>query len=166
MSDINVLKPGLLEFIFYDNSKKKVPWQSKARKDWWTDEAKLAYSKKRSQSEFSRKIERFNAFSSFVKCGKCGLSYRRQTRYYKNGDQLKCFTCPSPADECSNSTINQSLLEDLVTEKLNLPSFYKEEMYKNLSHISIQDNKLTFHYKGGHEHTISYENPIRPKPKT
>lgn len=165
VSDINVLKPGLLEFVFYDGSKKKVPWQSKARKDWWTDEVKLAYSNMRSQSEFSRKIERFNAFSSFIKCGKCGLSYRRQTRYYTNGDKLKFFTCPAPADECSNSTINQSLLEDLVTEELNLPSFDKEDMYKHLSHISIEDNKLTFYYKDGHKHTISYENPIRPRPK-
>ncbi|MDD7305394.1 recombinase family protein [Anaerococcus sp. AGMB00486] len=165
ISDINVLKPGLLEFIFKDGHKEKVEWKSTAKKDRWTDEVRLNYSKKRSDPNLNRKISRYNEFTSFVKCEKCGKSYRRQKLYHVNGDIVICYYCSSKKSICENSPVNLSVLEELTAKELGLKAFDKDIMIEKLSHISINDYTLTFHYKDGKKATYKYENPISPKPK-
>ncbi|MFM1524452.1 MULTISPECIES: recombinase family protein [Helcococcus] len=165
VSDINVLEPGLLEFAFNDGKKVKTNWKSTAKKDWWTDEVKLKHAKLRQSPEFSRKIERFNEFSSFIKCDKCNRNYRRQIRKYKNGDKKIYFLCSSPASECQNSTIDLKVLKNLVAKELNLDRFDSNKMIEAFSHLSIKENTLNFHYKNGNTTSTHYENIKRPRPK-
>lgn len=165
ITDINVLKPGLLEFVFKDKHKEKVSWKSTAKKDWWTDEERLKYSKRRQSPEFSRKIDRFNEFSSFIKCEKCGKSYRRQKLNYANGDEKVYYHCSSPSSKCKNSTINLSILENLVAEELGLDKFDNKVMIDKLSKLGIKDNVLYFYYKNGKISNKEYCNPKRRKYK-
>lgn len=165
ITDINVLEPGLLEFVFIDGNKKKVNWKSTAKKDWWTDEARLKYAKLRQNPEFSRKINRFNNFSSFIKCEKCGKSYRRQKQKYANGDEAICYYCSSPSSECKNSAIYLTVLENIVAEELNLDKFDSKIMIDKLSKLGIEDNVIYFYYKDGKITNREYSNPVRSKPK-
>ena len=165
ITDINVLKPGLLEFVFKDGHKEKVEWESTARKDWWTDQARLEYSKVRLNPEFSRKIDRFNNFSSFIKCEKCGKSYRRQKAKYANGEEKICYYCSTPASQCQNSTIQLQVLEELISKELEIEKFDSKIMIEKLSKLGIKDNTLYFYYKDGRVTSTEYENPIRMRPK-
>ncbi|MDO5714901.1 MAG: zinc ribbon domain-containing protein, partial [Tissierellia bacterium] len=165
VSDINVLEPGLLEFVYMDGKKEKVSWKSTARKDWWTDEARRKYAKLRQTPEFSRSIERFNEFSSFIKCEKCGLSYRRQKSKYTNGDIKVSYHCPTPASKCKNSSIHLPALESLVANELNLDHFDSKVMTDTFSKLGIKDHLIYFYYKDGIVTSRHYENPIRERPK-
>ena len=165
ITDINVLKPGLLEFVFKDGHKEKVEWKSTARKDWWTDQARLEYSQKRQNPEFSRKIDRFNNFTSFIKCEKCGKSYRRQNSKYANGEETISYYCSTPASQCQNSTIKLQALEELISKELGLEKFDSNIMIEKLSKLGIKDNTLYFYYKDGRVTSTEYKNPIRIKPK-
>lgn len=165
IKDINVLEPGLLEFVFIDGRKEKIKWKSTAKKDWWTDEARLEYAKSRQNPEFSRKINRFNHFSSFITCEKCGKSYRRQKDKYANGDEKIYYYCSSSSSKCKNSTIQLSVLENLIAEELGLDSFDSKIMIDKLAKIGIKDNTIYFYFKDGRVTTRKYSNPVRPKPK-
>lgn len=161
---INVLKPGLLEFLLKNGRRQQVKWQSTAKKDWWTDERKVAYAKSRSDPEFSRKIERFNEFSSFIKCEKCGRSYRKQYRYLKSGEKPAFYMCGSPASECRNSTIYLTVVQEIITRELGLEKFDGEVMREKLSHLSVKDSQLTLHFKNGQIKTYDYKNPKTKRP--
>lgn len=165
ISDINVLEPGLLEFVFHNGKRQKEHWKSTAKKDRWTEEARLEYSKKRSDPELNRKNKRFNPLTSFIKCEKCGASYNRQTRYYKDGGQLIFYNCKTPASQCKNSTIHLTTIEAMVAKELNLDSYDSDEMIKHLSKISIKYYKITFHYRDGHTTTKAFEKPKRREVK-
>lgn len=165
ITDINVLEPGVLEFILIDGSKKKVKWKSTAKKDRWTKDARKQYSKTRSSPEVNRKNKRYNNFTSFVKCEKCGKSYIRQKQKYANGDKKVYYLCSSPSKICKNSTIHLSVLEELISKELGLKEFDSNIMIEKLTHVGIEDNAIVFHYKNGKITKVKYKNPIRPKPK-
>lgn len=165
ISDINVLEQDILEFVYKDGIKEKVKWKSTARKDWWTEDKRESYSKTRSDPNLNRTIARYNDFTSFVKCEKCGMSYRRQKKKYDNGDERIYYLCSSPSIKCKNSTIDLSVLEDLIAKELNLEKFDSKVMIERFSKIGIKDNKLIFHYKDGRETSTDYSNPIRQKPQ-
>lgn len=163
ISDINVLKPGLLEFVFKDGHKEKLEWKSTARKDWWTEQARLEHSKLRQNPEFSRKIDKFNNFTSFIKCEKCGKSYIRQKIKHANGEKTICYYCSTPSSQCENSSIQLHVLEELISKELRLEKFDSNVMIEKLSKLSIKDNTLYFYYKDGTVTNTCYENPIRQK---
>lgn len=162
---INVLEPGLLEFVFKDGAKKEIAWKSTAKKDRWTKDARKQYSKTRSSPEVNRKNKRYNNFTSFVKCEKCGKSYIRQKQKYANGDKKVYYLCSSPSKICKNSTIHLSVLEELISKELGLKEFDSNIMIEKLTHVGIEDNTIVFHYKNGKITKVKYKNPIRPKPK-
>lgn len=162
---INVLEPGLLEFVFINGEKKKLSWKSTAKKDWWTDKARREYAKLRQSPEFNRTVARFDNFTSFVKCEKCGKSYRRHIYKYANGDKSVYYLCGSPNKICINKTIHLSVLEKLIAIELGLEKFDSEIMIEKLSHVGIYDDNLVFHYKDGKISKVKFENPIRKKPK-
>lgn len=126
---------------------------------------RLKYAKLRQNPEFSRKINRFNHFSSFIKCEKCGKSYRRQKDKYANGDEKIYYYCSSPSSKCKNSTIHLSVLENLIADELELDSFDSKIMIEKLSEIGIKDNTIYFYFKDGKVTNRKYHNPVRPKLK-
>lgn len=158
ISDINVLEPGLLEFVHKDGSKEKVPWKSTAKKDWWTDSVRLAYSKTRSDPIVNRRNKQFNDFTSFIKCEKCGKSFRRQKSKHVNGDEKVSYYCSTPASLCKNSTIDLQVLEKLVCEELGLTEFDSKIMIEKLSKLGIKDNVIYFYYKDGKVSSREYVN--------
>lgn len=164
ISAINVLEPGKLEFVFHDGHRQMIEWKSTAKKDWWTDERKVAYAKSRSDPKFSRTIGRFNEFSSFIKCEKCGKSYRKQFRYLKSGKKPAFYMCSSPASECQNSTIYLTVVQEIITRELGLEKYDGDVMIEKISHLSVRDNQIALHFKDGQIKTVDYENPKTKRP--
>lgn len=156
--DIYVLAPGLLEFVLKSGERKKVYWESTAKKDWWTDETRLKLAKQRSTPEFSRKIIRFNEFTSFIKCEKCGVNYRCQSSSYVDGSRNIRYHCSTPASECKNNSITLDTLKDLIKKDLVLEAYVKDKMVDSISYISIRDNVATLHHKDGTRAFYTFEN--------
>lgn len=109
-----------------------------------------------------------SCFTSKVKCGICGASYRRQSKCHKSksGEPQKKYyywVCSTRQDKggikaCTAHKVPESELYRLTSLALNNESFTNEDFRKAVSHITVEaDGFFTFHMRDGSIIEISKE---------
>ena len=153
---ITVVGKETLEFHLSDGTIVTKTWKLNGLVEAWTDERRKEWSER--QRNKSTNPIRYNEFTAFIKCGKCGANYRVLTSYYTDGTRGKAwyYSC-----KCRNSTIKDSTMKALVCEVLKLPEFSEEKMDSEIEKATISDNTVTFHFWDGHTESRSYKDRRR-----
>ena len=154
--------PNELEFHFYDGRAIRRAWESTARKDWWTPEAraaKSAYSKKHPRSSGN-----ITCFTCKIGCAKCGQNLRRNTSTRVSGENAHHWRCP-PHSGCGHSGIEENLLKSISADVLDIEEFDEVVFKDSVDYISVISNsELVFKLKDGREVTRLWQLKRRQPP--
>ena len=153
VEQITVISDDTLEFHFTDGSTLRKAWKSTAKTDWWTDERRREWGERHKNKKTNPNRNRFNAFTGFIKCGKCGENYRSQGVTYADGTKGRYWRC---CKACGNSGIKDSTIRNLVCDVLGLTEYSEEKMDAVMEKAVVADNTVTFHYKDGHTESRDY----------
>ena len=153
VEQITVIGDDTLEFHFTDGSTLRKAWKSTAKTDWWTDERRREWGERHKNKKTNPNRNRFNAFTGFIKCGKCGENYRSQGVTYADGTKGRYWRC---CKHCGNSGIKDSTIRNLVCDILDLPEYSEEKMDAVMEKAVVADNTVTFHFKDGHTESRDY----------
>ena len=142
---ITVQPNNELIFYFYDGQIINKTWESTARKDFWTPEARAAksdYAKKNPRSSGN-----ITCFTCRIICSKCGQNLRRYTHPRVSGEKTRHWRCP-PKSGCGHNGLEENLLKSISAEVLGIESF-DEKIFKNLvEQITVFSNtELLFKLK-------------------
>jgi site-specific DNA recombinase len=140
-----------LIFHFYDGKVITQHWESTARKDWWTPEAraaKSAYSKKHPRSSGT-----ITCFTSKISCGKCGQNLRRNTSTRVSGEKARHWRCP-PRTDCGHNGLEENLLKTISADALGINEFDEAAFTDKVERITVVSNEeLIFRLKDGSDVT-------------
>ena len=150
---ITVIGDDTLEFHFMDGSIFQKSWKSTAKVDWWTAERRQEWGERHKNKSTNPNKKRVNAFTGFIKCGKCGENYRSQGVTYADGTKGRYWRC---GKHCGNSGIKDLTMRRLVCDVLDLPEYSEENMDAVMEKAIIVDNTVTFHFKDGHIESREY----------
>lgn len=152
---ILVPAPHQLIFHFYDGRIVNRQWESTARKDWWTPEAraaKSAYSKKHPRSSGA-----ITCFTCKIGCSKCGQNLRRNTSTRVSGEKARHWRCP-PHNDCGHSGLEENLLKSISADVLGIDEFDEAIFTDKVDRITVISNEeLAFHLKDGSEITRQWQ---------
>jgi len=152
---IVVPAPHELTFYFYDGRIVQRQWESTARKDWWTPEAraaKSAYNKKNPRSSGN-----ITCFSCKISCSKCGQNLRRNTSTRVSGEKARYWRCP-PGNSCGHSGLEENLLKSISAEVLGIPEFDETVFTDRIERVTIISNEeMVFHLKDGSDITKQWQ---------
>jgi len=146
-----IVVPAPNQLIFYFHNGRVLPkqWESTARKDWWTPEAraaKSAYSKKNPRSSGT-----ITCFTCKIGCSKCGQNLRRNTSTRVSGEKARHWRCP-PGNSCGHSGLEENLLKSISAEVLGTDEFDEAAFTDRVDRITVVSNEeLIFHLKDGSE---------------
>lgn len=144
-----------LIFYFYDGKVITQHWESTARTDWWTPEAraaKSAYSKKNPRSSGT-----ITCFSCKICCSKCGQNLRRNTSTRVSGEKTHYWRCP-PHNNCGHSGLEENLLKSISADVLGIDEFDEAVFTDKVDRITVVSNEeLIFHLKDGSEVTRQWQ---------
>ena len=144
-----------LIFYFYDGKVITQHWESTARTDWWTPEARAAksvYSKKNPRSSGT-----ITCFSCKIGCSKCGQNLRRNTSTRVSGEKAHHWRCP-PHNNCGHSGLEENLLKSISADVLGIDEFDEAAFTDKVDRITVVSNEeLIFHLKDGSEVTRQWQ---------
>ena len=127
------------------------------RKAQWSEE------QRRRHSEFFSKRENVDNrydLSRFIRCEGCGIQLCGQLRYYTDGTKEVCWICDDHNRIAPGAPrpipLRDSLLKQQIATAMGLDSFDAEIMYKELTHISVNRDIVTLHYRNGPDRTFTY----------
>ncbi|WP_082736260.1 recombinase zinc beta ribbon domain-containing protein [Syntrophomonas wolfei] len=136
-----------LIFHFYDGRVITQHWESTARKDWWTPQARAAksvYSKKNPRSSGT-----ITCFTGKIYCGKCGQNLRRNTSTRVSGEKTHHWRCP-PRNDCAHNGLEENLLKTISADVLGINEFDEAVFVDKVDRITVVSNEqLIFHLKDG-----------------
>jgi site-specific DNA recombinase len=152
---ILVPAPHQLIFHFRDGGVVNRRWESTARKDWWTPEAraaKSAYNKKHPRSSGA-----ITCFTCKISCSKCGQNLRRNTSTRVSGEKARHWRCP-PHNDCGHSGLEENLLKSISADVLGIDEFDEAVFTDKVDRITVISNEeLAFHLKDGSEITQQWQ---------
>jgi DNA invertase Pin-like site-specific DNA recombinase len=105
-------------------------------------------------------------FTSLIRCGKCGVHYRRKhtnagTKYEKVVWICDTFNTLGK-DECDSQQIPEDILTAKTLEILAIDEFCETTLRTCISEIRVPEhNRLIFIFADGHEVSVDWENPSR-----
>lgn len=107
-----------------------------------------------------RKTATVTPFTGFVKCGKCGKSYKRSG---KDGHRFwNCMTFLSKGKAfCSQPQILETLLYELTAEVIGKQNFTSDDLRSVLKEIQADGKTLTFYFHDGHTVQREWTHPSR-----
>lgn len=112
--------------------------------------------RRRELGVFANPSIKTTCFTSKIKCGICGASYRRcGRRQKKNSDEVyyiwKCQTyCSGGKAACPSKNIPEITLKKICAETLGVPEFDGELFLREIEKIvTIGGDRLDFHFKDG-----------------
>ena len=127
------------------------------------------------QAEINRRAKHFNVksqtpkvypFTGMIRCGMCGANYHRKIT--ADGSKYKkivwiCSTFNTYGkSECQSQQIPEAILESKVAEALGHNKFDSLLMKSMIMEIRVPGhNQLTFMVVGGHEISVTWQNPSR-----
>ena len=107
-------------------------------------------------------------FTSKIKCGKCGKSYRRSTRRgRKNVNEQYCvWVCRTKSDNnalsCKSKDIPEETLKKVCVEVLELPEFDEAVFLERVSRIIVfGDDTLELHFTDGSQQLVHWKSTAR-----
>ncbi len=144
---------------FYDGQILTQKWQSSARTECWTPEArkkKSAYMKKNPRSSGT-----ITCFTSKISCSKCGQNLRRNTSTRVSGEKARHWRC-SPYNSCGHKGLEESLLKSISADVLNIEEFDETEFKDKIDRITVVSNdELIFHLTDGSQTTRPWEAKVQ-----
>ncbi len=144
---------------FYDGQILTQKWQSSARTECWTPEArkkKSAYMKKNPRSSGT-----ITCFTSKISCSKCGQNLRRNTSTRVSGEKARHWRCP-PYNSCGHKGLEENLLKNISADVLGIEEFNETEFTDKIDRITVVSNeKLIFHFNDGSETTRQWKAKIQ-----
>ncbi len=161
---ISVPDNGMLKFHFKDGTEKIQAWVNTAKKEAWTPEARArASAYRREHAAMGKKGA--SCFTARIKCGHCGLNFRRQTQ--KNvscGGQVSYFRCTRGCD-CNTPGLREDHLKGLICKVLGTPEFDEQIFLQRIRRIVVDEpDRLTFVLADGTEDVRIWNPPnIRPR---
>lgn len=149
IKQIIIPAPNELVFHFHDGTVINQPWESTARKDWWTEEARAArsaYSKKHPRSSGT-----ITCFTCKISCSKCGKNLHRNTSTLVSGEKARHWRCPAYSN-CGHNGLEETLLKTISADVLGIDEFDEAVFIDRIDHITVVSNQeLLFHLKDGSE---------------
>ena len=109
--------------------------------------------------QYSLTNTRFYEFTGFIKCGQCGENFRSQGTKLKDGTQIRTWHC---GRNCGNISVRDDILKDMVCDVLGLDEFSEERMDTELEKITVDGQKIVFHFLNSCTEDRKY---IKPKKK-
>ena len=148
-----------LTFYFYDGQIIKKAWESTARKDFWTPEARAAKSAHNKKNP--RSSGNITCFTCRITCSKCGQNLRRNTHTRVSGEKARHWRCP-PKSGCGHNGLEENLLKSISAAVLGIESF-DETAFKNLvEQITVLSNtELLFKLKDSREIIKPWQSKIQ-----
>ena len=144
-----------LIFHFHDGEIITQHWESTARTDWWTPEAraaKSAYSKMNPRSSGT-----ITCYSGKIGCSKCGQNLRRNTSTRVSGEKAHHWRCP-PHNNCGHSGLEENLLKSISADVLGIDEFDEAAFTDKVDRITVVSNEeLIFHLKDGSKVTRQWQ---------
>ena len=108
----------------------------------WGVDSPEELSKERKCRDTNKEAKRKGDLSCFVKCGKCGMNFNRY-----GGDQGLNSRYRT---RCKHQkTFKEADLKEAIVAVLDLPNYQVAEQDRLLSHCSIDDGLVTFHFRDG-----------------
>lgn len=163
IQQITVVGNDILEFTFMDGSTLKKSWNSTAKTDWWSAERRKEWSERHKIKSTNPNRARYNPFTGFIKCGKCGENYRSQGITYADGTKNRYWRC---CKSCGNTGIKNTTMETLVCDVLGLSEYSEETMDMMIEKAVVKDGIVTFYFYDGHTESLSYEEKKKGTPHT
>jgi site-specific DNA recombinase len=144
---------------FYDGQILTQKWQSSARTECWTPEArkkKSAYMKKNPRSSGT-----ITCFTSKISCSKCGQNLRRNTSTRVSGEKARHWRCP-PYNGCGHKGLEENLLKSISADVLNIEEFDETEFKDKIDRITVVSNdELIFHLNDGSQTTRPWQAKVQ-----
>lgn len=151
IDQIIVPAPNELIFHFYDGKVITHHWESTAKKDWWTPEARAAKSAHNKKNP--RSSGEITCFTGKIICSKCGQNLRRNTSKRVSGEKVRHWRCPQP-NNCNHNGLEENLLKSISSEVLGINEFNSTTFSDKIDYISVVSNQeLLFHLNDGTEIT-------------
>lgn len=160
---ITVIGDDILEFAFTDGTTLRKQWKSTAKTEWWTAERRKEWSERHKIKSTNPNRSRYNSFTGFIKCGKCGENYRSQGITYADGTKNRYWRC---CKSCGNTGIKNTTMEALVCDALGISKYSEETMDTAIEKAVVKDGTVTFCFYDGHTESLSYKENKKGTPHT
>lgn len=160
---ITVICDDIFEFTFTDGTTLRKQWKSTAKTEWWTAERRKEWSERHKIKSTNPNRSRYNSFTGFIKCGKCGENYRSQGITYADGTKNRYWRC---CKSCGNTGIKDTTMEALVCDALGLSEYSEETMDTAIEKAVVKDGTVTFCFYDGHTESLSYKEKKKGTPHT
>ncbi len=138
---------GEIKNEYYAHQKHTESWTEERRKEW------SLLKQTRATSSMGKKA---NLFTSLLKCGTCGGSYRRQTVSRVDGTKFKRWNCPTSA-KCHVHSIKEETLIEKTKEVLGLDELTNEIMIANIKYIEMQGKTLIYYLTNGEVKQVDFD---------
>jgi len=138
---------GEIKNEYYTRQSHTASWTEERRKEW------SALKQQRATSSMGLKA---NLFTSLLKCGTCGGSYRRATVKRVDGTTFKRWNCPTSA-KCHVHSIKEETLIEKTKEVLGLDELTNEIMVSSIQYIEMQGKTLVYHLTSGEIKEVAFE---------
>ena len=122
----------------------------------WTEERKKEWSKLKQQRKTSSMGDKMNLFTSLLKCGVCGGSYRRATVGRVDGTKFKRWNCPTSA-KCHVHSIKEETLIEKTKAILGVDILTNEVINENIEYIEMQDKTLIYHLTNKETKSVDFD---------
>ncbi len=101
-------------------------------------------------------------FTRKIKCGNCGVNYRRKSQKKERGEIYYVWICQTydkkGKDACTSKAVPEDVLKDSAREVLKLDEFDESVFLKRVSHITvIGKDTLVFHLTDGNTVTRTWK---------
>lgn len=160
---ITVIGDDIFEFTFTDGTTLRKQWKSTAKTEWWTAERRKEWSERHKIKSTNPNRSRYNSFTGFIKCGKCGENYRSQGITYADGTKNRYWRC---CKSCGNTGIKDTTMETLVCDALGLSEYSEETMDTAIEKAVVKDGTVTFCFYDGYTECLSYKEKKKGIPHT
>ena len=124
--------------------------------------------RRRDLGVFASRSLHITCFTSKIKCGKCGKSYRRCTGRVKKstGERHRFWGCRTKRESknaiCKSENISEETLKKVCAEVLHLPTFNETVFLEKVSQIIvIGDDSLEFHFTDGSQRLVPWKSSAR-----
>ena len=160
---ITIIGDDVFEFSFTDGTSLRKQWKSTAKTEWWTAERRKEWSERHKIKSTNPNRSRYNSFTGFIKCGKCGENYRSQGITYADGTKNRYWRC---CKSCGNTGIKDTTMAALVCDVLGLSEYSEETMDTAIEKAVVKDGTVTFCFYDGHTEYLSYKEKKKGTPHT
>lgn len=149
-----------LEIHLLNGEIKNEYYTHQSHKASWTEERKKEWSELKQRRKTSSMGNKMTLFTSLLKCGACGGSYRRGTVSRADGTKFKRWNCPTSA-KCHVHSIKEETLIEKTKEVLGVEELTNEIINANIEYIEMQDKTLIYHLVNQETKSVDFDEHLK-----